>query len=56
MYDGVGWSSWPDMQVARTNHRCGMVIKANGTREVLVTGGLHSSTTEVFNLDTQKWR
>ena len=53
--DGGTWIVGESLLVGRMKCQAGLVTLKNGTRAVVVAGGVDERTTEFFNLDTKIW-
>ena len=50
------WTELAPMQETHHKHGCGLAIREDGTKEVVVAGGYRKGSVEIFNLDSQSWR
>ena len=58
MYDFImdKWTELAPMQENRTSHACGLVTLSDDTKELVVAGGYHRTSVEIYNFETQTWR
>ena len=50
-FDSSEWTTLPSMARERVFHGCGLV-----NEELVVAGGSHEDSTEIFSFDTRQWR